>query len=212
VSRPEDYEMSSQEAPGNASEGSQAGEVTALLHQLGSGGLDVRDRLVALMYPELCRLAQRHMRAERLDHTLQTTALVHEFFLEMARQERQIWTNRAHFLAAASQAMRRLLVDHARTRKAAKRGGGAVPADRDPDTLATVADFPAVLELDELLDRLASQEPRMAKVVEMRCFGGLSQKEIGDVLGIDERTAKRDWQVAKAWLQGQLRRSLPHAR
>ena len=204
--------MSSREPTGKASEKLQAGEVTALLHQLGSGGLEVRDRLVSLMYPELRRLAKCHMRAERPDHTLQTNALVNEFFLEMARQDRQIFNNRSHFLAAASQTMRCLLVDHARTRNAAKRGGGAPPADMNLDTLATVADFPAVLELDQLLDRLGEQEPRMAQVVEMRCFGGLSLKEIGEVLGIDERTAKRDWQVAKAWLHGQLRRSLPNGR
>ena len=204
--------MSSREATGKASEKLHAGEVTALLNQLGSGGPEVRDRLVSLMYPELRRLAQRHMRTERPDHTLQTTALVNEFFLEMARQDRQFFNNRAHFLAAASQAMRRLLVDHARTRNATKRGGGAAPADMNPDTLATVADFPAVLELDQLLDRLGEQEPRMVQVVEMRCFGGLSLKEIGEVIGIGERTAKRDWQVAKAWLHSQLRRSPPHGR
>jgi RNA polymerase sigma factor (TIGR02999 family) len=204
--------MRSEKASEKVRDSARAGEVTGLLHQLTAGHMEARDRLVALIYPELRRLAHRHMRAERPDHTLQTTALVNEFFLEMARQERRIWANRSHFLAAASQAMRRLLVDHARSRKAAKRGGGAVMAEANPDTFATIAEFPAVIELDELLRRLESEEPRMARVVEMRCFGGLTAKEIGSVLGIDERTAKRDWQVAKAWLNGRLKRSVPHAR
>jgi RNA polymerase sigma-70 factor (ECF subfamily) len=203
--------MTSSHASGRPTPLSQVGEVTDLLHQFSCGDQEARDRLVALVYPELRRLAERHMRSERRDHTLQTTALINEFFLDMARQEHQVWNNRSHFLAAASRAMRRLLVDHARARNAAKRGGPAARADIDPDTFPTAAEFPAVLELNELLDRLAAEEPRMARVVEMRCFGGLTCKEAGDVLGIDERTAKRDWKVAKAWLNGQLRRSSSHA-
>jgi RNA polymerase sigma-70 factor, ECF subfamily len=165
-----------------------------------------RNRLVTLLYPELRKLAWRHLNAERADHTLQTTALVNEVFLEIARDETNRWADRAHFLAAASQIMRRVLIDYARRRCASKRGGGAVRIELEADDLPDTFEYSRLIELNQLLDQLAAEQPRMAQVVEMRCFGGLDCKEIGSALGIDERTVKRDWQFAKAWLAGQLRR------
>jgi RNA polymerase sigma factor (TIGR02999 family) len=123
---------------------------------------------------------------------------VHDFFLDLARREGHLWKNRAHFLAGASIAMRRLLVDYARGRNAQKRGAGAVHTAESLPELAFYPDFPSILELDDLLGRLEAEEPRMARVVELRCFGGLTAAEIGLVLAVDSRTVKRDWQVAKA--------------
>jgi len=130
---------------------------------------------------------------------------VNEFFLEMARNQDVVWENRAHFLAVASQAMRRFLIDYARAHKANRRGGSATKLQLDGldlaqnDLHADQGDALDLVIVSELLDRLASEEPRMAEVVDMKCFGGLTYAEIGEVLHIDERTAKRDWQVARAW-------------
>jgi RNA polymerase sigma-70 factor, ECF subfamily len=165
-----------------------------------------RARLFESVYPHLKRIAEQHMRTERRDHTLQPTALVNEFFLVLARQKQFAVNGRAHFLAIASRAMRRLLIDHARSRSAVRHGGAMVNVQLDPSELAHPGASVDMLELDELLDRLSAEEPRMAKVVELKCFGGLTFAEIAEVLSIDERTAKRDWQVARAWLFGHLNR------
>lgn len=187
--------------------GSNAGEVTALLHRWTAGDADARQELVGLMYPELKRIAENRMRGERRDHTLQATALVSEFFLQLARREEFVWQNRAHFLAVASQAMKRLLIDYARSHEAGKRGSGCPHIQIDRLSLSAEGGAAAgILEVDECLERLWKEEPRMAQIVEMRCFGGLTNKEIAEALGIDERTVKRDWQVARAWLAGQLRK------
>lgn len=176
-------------------------EVTALLTQ----GRDesARQRLAALLYPELKRLAQFHMRRERHDHTLQPTALVSEFYMKLMRQPGFAWKDRAHFFQAASQAMRRLLVDHARGVNADKRGSRQTTQleEVEPTAASTHA---SLLEIDDLLNRLSEEDSRMAKVVEMRVFGGLTNAEIADALGASERTVKRDWQVARAWLAMQL--------
>lgn len=161
--------------------------------------------LAAQLYPELRRIASARMRRERPDHTLQATALVNELYVQLLQRPGVPWTDRNHFLVAASQAMHRLLVDHARARGSQKRGGGwrrIEMADEHgrPSEDATIL----VLELDELLSRLAKEEPRMASVVELKFFGGLTFTEIGGALGVDERTAKRDWTLARAWLRGQL--------
>jgi RNA polymerase sigma factor (TIGR02999 family) len=195
---------------GNAD--SNALEVTDLLRRYGSGDVAAYERAVALMYPDLRRLAERRMRAERSSHTLQPTALVNEFFLEMAAREGQIWNSRSHFLAAASKAMRRCLIDHARSRNAQKRGGASRPIVLDWEVPSADADFAGLLELNDLLERLAQEEPRMAGVAEMHCFGGLTCDEIGEILGIDGRTVRRDWKVAKAWLRGQLKRGTSDVR
>lgn len=169
-----------------------------------------RAQILEAFYPELKRIAEGHMRRERRDHTLQPTALVNEFFLVLAKQRKFTVNGRAHFLAIASRAMRRLLIDHARSHSALRRGGAAVNIELDPEMAGSKGGFD-MLELDELLDRLTAEEPRMAKVVELKCFGGLTFEEIAQVLSIDERTAKRDWQVARAWLFGHLNRAKPDA-
>jgi RNA polymerase sigma-70 factor, ECF subfamily len=165
-----------------------------------------RAQLVESVYPQLKHIAEQHMRGERRDHTLQPTALVNEFFLVLARQRRFSVNGRAHFLAIASRAMRRLLIDHARSRGAQRHGGAMINVQLGPTDLPAGDAAFDMLELDELLDRLSGEEPRMAKVVELKCFGGLTFSEIAQVLSIDERTAKRDWQVARAWLFGHLNR------
>jgi RNA polymerase sigma factor (TIGR02999 family) len=166
---------------------------------------NVQSRLIALIYPELRRIAEVRMRSERVDHTLQPTALVNEFFIHLARQKNIAWKGRSHFLAVASKAMRRLLVDHARAHNAEKRGGGVCKLQLDAIDMHMGDTRLDALDVDRLLERLAAEEPRMAQVLEYRCFGGLTHSEIAEALGIDERTAKRDWQVARAWLIGQLR-------
>lgn len=178
-------------------------EITLLLRRLSSGETDARGRLVDLMYPDLKRLAEARMRAERNDHTLQATALVGEFFLEIARAGGMSWRDRTHFLAVASQAMRRFLIDYARRRSAERRGGGRRVAVQIE--LLDLAEHPCEMALiGELLEQLEAEDARLAQVVDMRCFGGLTHTEIGDALGIDERTVKRDWRVAKAWLGARL--------
>jgi len=179
-------------------------DVTLLLQKIALGDAGARSRLMGLMYPELRRIAETRMRSERADHTLQATALVNEFFLEMALQRDISWRDRKHFLAVASQAMRRFLIDYARAGQADKRGGGCVKLSLDGLDLPMGSE-PDVLVINDLLDRLAAEEPRMASVVELHCFGGLSHSEVAGILGIDERTVRRDWQIAKAWLYGQMK-------
>ncbi len=158
-----------------------------------------RESLFALLYPELHRAAEARMRRERPDHTLQPTALVNEVFLQLVRQEGIRWQSRAHFMAIASEAMRRILVDHARARSAQRRQGGTrIPLE--PEVFSAGEDFSQLLELDDLLNRLAARDPRLARVVELRYFGGLTFQEVAEILGTSERTAKRDWQMARAWL------------
>jgi RNA polymerase sigma factor (TIGR02999 family) len=160
---------------------------------------------VTRMYPELKRIAESRMRGERPDHTLQATALVSEFFLQLARRQDFVWQNRAHFLAVASQAMKCLLIDYARSHDAGKRGSGQPLIQIDALNLSKRDGGLDLLDFSRLLESLSEEEPRMARVVEMRCFGGLTNKEIAEVIGIDERTVKRDWQVGRAWLVVQLR-------
>ena len=198
------------EQPTSPSEES-IGEVTALLRHFRTDEPDAQAELIARMYPELKRIAQGRMRSERSDHTLQPTALVNEFFLQMAKQQDFVWRNRSHFLAVASKAMQRLLIDYSRAHDAAKRGGGLPKLQLDDLMLPEHGNVYDIVEINDVLQRLSNEEPRMAQVVEMRCFGGLTNQEIAETLGIDERTVKRDWQVARAWLFGQLRKGLAHA-
>lgn len=171
---------------------------------------DARNKVLTLLYPELRRIAEAHMRRERRDHTLQATALVSEFFLHIARSPAFTARTKLQFLVIASVAMRRLLVDHARARSAEKRGGLFLRVDiehADPSHSDTIEDLIAI---DDLLSQLASSDPRMAQIVELRFFGGLTHAEIGEALGINERTVKRDWQVARAWLYSRLRQDGGH--
>lgn len=180
-------------------------ELTGLLAE-AEGNPVARDRVITLLYPELRRIAEAHMRHERRDHTWQATALVSEFFVHLARTRAFTARTRAQFLMVASVAMRRLLVDYARSRKATKRGGELVRVEIESADPSESAHFADVIAIDDLLAQLALSDPRMAQIVELRFFGGLTNVEIADVLGVHERTVKRDWQMARAWLYSQLRR------
>src|SRR5580658_3647142 len=178
-------------------------QITKLLQRLSSGDADAEAALIPLVYRELHHIAGALMRAERREHTLQPTALVHEAYVRLVEQKSQVWENRVHFFAVAARIMRRILVDHARQRQAQKRGGPTIWMVSECEE----ARIPGLnnksepmLDLDEALNRLSTVGPRQARVVEMRFFGGMTEEEIGQVLGISSRTVKRDWTIAKAWL------------
>ncbi len=177
--------------------------VTAILVRASGGDHEAAGELLPMVYAELRRLASRYLENERVGHTLQPTALVHEAYLRMVGGDRD-WTGRDHFLAACAVAMRRILVDHARRRQAAKRGKNPVRVDVDPNRLQSDQSQMRVLELDELLVRLAELNPRCAKVVELRFFSGMSNEEISRVLGVAASTVSEAWTVARAWLAGQI--------
>jgi RNA polymerase sigma-70 factor (ECF subfamily) len=179
-------------------------DITALLQKGGERDAQSEDRLATELFPELKKIANAHMRRERSDHTLQPTALVSELYVHLLKQPGFNWTDRNHFLLAASQAMHRYLVDYARAKRSQKRGGGWQRTEAEVSDKAVGKSVIEVLEIDELLTSLRKEEPRMASVVEMKFFGGLTFAEIGGVLGVDERTAKRDWTLARAWLRARL--------
>ncbi|MGI8509129.1 MAG: ECF-type sigma factor [Gemmatimonadaceae bacterium] len=161
-------------------------------------------QLAAVLYDELCVIAHRLRRGEREEHTLQTSALVHEGFLRLARQHASEWQSRSAFLAAAAQTMRRVLVDYARARGMAKRDGGVRTTLVTLDHSGPGGDALDVLVLDDVLDRLAVLDPRKARVVELHVFGGFNIAEIAGIVGISNATATRDWRFAKGWLACQL--------
>ncbi len=185
----------------------EPGDVTRLLREFGAGDSEALNEAIPLLYGELRALAGRAMRGERRDQTLDTTGLAHEAYLRLRDQHRVEWQDRKQFLAIAAQMMRRILVDHARRRGAAKRGGlrdrvalnESGIEDKDPPL-----DLPAI---DAALGRLAVLDPRLAKIVELRFFGGLTVEDTADVLESSPATVKRDWSVAKAWLRRELLRS-----
>jgi len=167
--------------------------------------LENTDLLVARLYDELRIIARRLLRNERLEHTLDTSAVVHEAFLRLARQQAADWQGQQHFLAAAAQTMRHVLVDYARDRATAKRDAGIrTTMISVPDARGLGSDALDVLALDDVLSRLAALDPRQSRVVELRVFGGFEVEEIAAVLGVSARTVKRDWRFAKAWLACQL--------
>jgi RNA polymerase sigma-70 factor, ECF subfamily len=173
--------------------------LTQLLNRFAEGDPAAEAELVPYIYAELKKMASGHLRRERPGHTLQPTALVHEVYLRLAGRKTK-WEGRAHFFGVAARVMRAVLVDYARQRGAQKRGGllTAVPME---DTLAISPDkCELVLQVDEALEHLERLDERQAKIVEMRYFGGLSEEEIGLILGVSPRTVKRDWRMAKAWL------------
>jgi len=186
---------------------SESADVTVLLTELTKGNPDAGEKLIPLVYDELRRLADAYMRRERADHTLQTTALVHEAYLKLVDQRSVHWQSRAHFFGIAAQVMRRLLIDHARGHVREKRGGGAQVVPLDQAMVFSPNRSEEFLELDRALERLALFDARQAKIVELRFFGGLSVEEAAEVLGISPKTVKRDWTVAKAWLHGELKAS-----
>ncbi len=178
-------------------------EVTRLLQDLNAGDDRAADALIPLVYSEMRKLAAHYLKSERVGHTLQPTALVHEAFLKIVGQETE-WQNRNHFFAIAANIMRRILVDYARGRHAEKRGGMAENVALD-DALMFARERPAqIVALNEALEELASIDPRRVKVVEMRFFGGMSNEEIASVLGVHTNTVVRDWNLARAWLKSRL--------
>jgi RNA polymerase sigma factor (TIGR02999 family) len=179
-------------------------DVTALLLDWSRGDRGALDQLLPLVYAELRRIAARQLRAERVGHTLQPTALVHEVYLRIVDQRRVDWQNRAHFFGVAAQVMRRILVDHARRRKAGKRGEGAPCVSIDDARELPASNEIPILALDHALDRLQKIDPELARVVELRAFAGLTIEEAAHVLEVSPSTAKRDWRTAKAWLSREL--------
>jgi RNA polymerase sigma factor (TIGR02999 family) len=173
--------------------------VTALLRAWRGGDEEAWGQLVPLVYDELRRVARRQLRRERGEHTLQPTALVHEAFLRLVDQK-VTWQNRAHFFGVAAQLMRRILVDHARQRHAAKRGGGAALVALDSANALAPEREVDLLALDGVLEQLTSLDPQQGRIVELRFFGGLTVEETAEALGISPATVKRDWSLAKAWL------------
>lgn len=179
-------------------------DVTQLLVDWRNGDASALNQLLPLVYDELHRLAKRYMAHERQNHTLQATALVNEAYLRLAGQAPNEWQNRAHFFGVAAQVMRHLLVDHARARQYAKRGGGAQQITLDEAVAVMPEASVEVIALNDALDRLAHLDERKARIVELRYFGGLSADETAEVLGLSEITIKREWLKAKAWLYQEM--------
>ncbi len=182
-----------------------SGEVTELLIRWSNGDRTALDRLMPLIYDELRRLARHYMRRERPGHTLQTTALVHEAYLKLVDQTKVRWHNRAHFFGIAANLMRQILVQHARRRHAAKRGGARSSVSLEDAVGLSEEPVVDLVALDQALIRLDALDPQKSRIVELRFFGGLTVDETAEVLGLSPRTVKRQWRVAKAWLYDQLR-------
>jgi RNA polymerase sigma factor (TIGR02999 family) len=180
-------------------------EITTLLKAWGSGDGEALDQLAERVYGELRTMARQYMRKERPDHSLQTTALVHEAYLRLVDASGIEWQERAQFFAMAAQMMRRILVDAARARRSQKRGGAAVRVNLDETAVLSPARDRSILALDDALAEFSQVAPRQARVVELRYFGGLSEKEIVMVLNVSPRTVRRDWEFARAWLLRELR-------
>jgi RNA polymerase sigma factor (TIGR02999 family) len=184
-------------------------DVSALLEAWSEGHADARDRLIEIVYQELRRRAAAYLRRERPGHTFQPTALVHEAYLRLMDQDAAAWQNRAQFFAVASQMMRRILVDAARARKAAKRSGRWARVTLEEGVAEQGTRDVAVIDLDAALTELASFDPRKSQVAELRFFGGLTLEETGQILGLSVATVEREWTVARAWLHTRLRRKAP---
>lgn len=182
----------------------QPGEVTLLLRMFRAGDVDATSRLMALIYPELRKIAQVQFRREREDHDLQPTALVHEAFLRLVAHEHHTWENRGRFFAAAANVMRRILIEHARARSAQKRDGASTRIPLDDVLTLTHEQSADLLDLDQALTELEHLSPRQARVVELRYFSGLSVPEIASALGLNPRSVDRDWATARAWLRNRL--------
>jgi RNA polymerase sigma factor (TIGR02999 family) len=180
--------------------------ITQLLVAWNGGDKSALDQLIPIVYDELRRQASRYLRQERPGHTLQTTALIHEAYLRLVDQKSVQWQNRAQFFGIAAQLMRRILVDHARTRHRAKRGGSAVRVSLSDATAVTKDANLDLVELDQALNRLAEIDPQQGKIVELRFFSGLNVEETAAALNISPATVKRDWSVAKAWLHREIHR------
>lgn len=175
-------------------------QITRLLADWNNGNDAALETLMPLIYEELRRMARRHMRRQPSGHTLQTTELIHEAYLKLARQDDHEWQNRAHFFGAAAQAMRHILVDYARQKKSKKRGGSAQCVTLDENAIISAETSDEIVALDEALKELAVFDKRKTHVVELKFFGGLTTKEIAEVLKVSPETVKRDWRFARSWL------------
>jgi RNA polymerase sigma factor (TIGR02999 family) len=183
----------------------KSGDVSALLLAATAGDRDSESRLFNVVYAELKRMAAAQLRGERADHTLQPSALVHEAYIRLLGTAPVRWENRAHFFTTAAGTMRRILIDHARAKRARKRDGALQRVELEQEPVALDPhDADSLLTIDEALDRLAAWEPRQARVVELRFFGGLSVEEAAAVLQVSAKTVKRDWSMARAWLKTQI--------
>ncbi|MEP6716337.1 MAG: sigma-70 family RNA polymerase sigma factor [Terriglobia bacterium] len=181
------------------------GDVTQLLGQLRAGNHEVANQLIPLIYDQLRRIAGAQMGRERPGHTLQATAVVHEAYMRLAGEQDVPWQNRAHFFAIAAKTMRRVLLDYARQRHAEKRGGeGAHKVELDAEILVGDDRIEDVVAIDEVLGRLSEMDPQQGQIVELRFFAGLDVDETAEVLGISASTVKREWRMAKAWLQREM--------
>ena len=184
-------------------------QVNRLLADWGHGDQGARDALIPLIYNELRRIARRNLWRERPDHTLQSAALVNEAYLRLVRQKAPEWQNRAHFFGVAAQMMRHILVDHARTRLAAKRGAGAPRLSLDPEIALPQQPELDLMALDGALNKLAALDPQQSRLIELRFFGGLSVEETALVMGISPRTVDRVWAAARAWLWLEMKKDAP---
>jgi RNA polymerase sigma-70 factor (ECF subfamily) len=180
-------------------------DVTELLLAWSNGDETAMDRLMPLVYAELHRLARRYMVRENRQHTLNTSDLINEAYVRLVDARHVRWQSRAHFLALSAQAMRRILVDFARARRNLKRGGGLRPISLDEAVVSAPERAPDLCALDDALRRLAALNPRQSQVVELRYFGGLTEEEVGHILGVTGRTVRSDWRLARAWLYRELR-------
>jgi RNA polymerase sigma factor (TIGR02999 family) len=181
-----------------------ATEITGLLQAWSGGDTGALERIVVLVYPELRRIAKRCLSSERTGHTLQATALVNEAYLRLIDIQRMQWHDRLHFFAVGARLMRRILVDYARSRGFKKRGGEARRVDLNEALIVSAEMDPALVRMDDALTQLAAFDPRKAKIVEMRYFGGLNANDIASVLGVSPQTVNRDWSIAKAWLAREM--------
>lgn len=184
----------------------KAANITQLLVAWNDGDRAALDQLIPIVYAELRRQASRYLRQERPGHTLQTTALINEAYLRLVDQKSVQWQNRAQFFGIAAQLMRRILVDHARTKHRAKRGGSAIRVSLSEATAVTKDANQDLIEIDEALTRLAEIDEQQSKIVELRFFSGLNVEETAAALNISPATVKRDWSVAKAWLHREITR------
>lgn len=182
-------------------------DITQLLIAWSSGDQGARERLMSVVYEELHRLARRYMRNESPGHTLQTSALVHEAFIRLVDQRNVHWQNRSHFFGIAAQMMRRILVDYARSRNFAKRGGGAVKLSLEEGLIVSDERTEGVVAVHEALEGLAKIDPRQVQIVELKFFAGLSNEETAEVLAVSPGTVARDWTMAKAWLRREISKS-----
>jgi len=181
------------------------GDVTSLLNKMADGDQEAAAQLVPLVYNELRQIAARCLQRERENHTLQATALVHEAYIKLTAQRSARWQNRAQFFALAAQAMRRILVDYARTQQRIRRGGKQQKVTLDEALVVSPDRTEELIAVHESLSRLEKLDPRQSHIVELRYFGGLTVEEVAEVLGVSSKTVTREWNTAKAWLYGDLR-------